>query len=592
MVFKKPLALALLLVSFCLGQGQVYRFMTYNLLNYEHPVTRDTYFQTVIKETAPDVLVCEEVKGTAGYNNFLDNVLNEVNPGEWAGAQFTDQTADQDIALYYKPAHFNFVSTKTISAPQYYGLRSVVEFVLEQVSTGVRIRVYGVHLKAGRDTDNADIRRKETTILRNYLNDLAPGSHFIVCGDFNIYSNTNNAEPAFNILTQPGSDPDGQLFDPVDRIGQWHNNSAFADVHTQSTRTADLGDGGSTGGLDDRFDWIFASGAVMEETYDMTYITDTYWAFGNDGNHFNKAVNYGTNSLVSATVANALATASDHLPVIADFRFPVGGSSPYKIVVSEIMPNPAKVSDTYGEWLEIYNNDTITIDLSGWILKDAGNDYHRINAENGTVIIEPGKYLVMGRNAEPSLNGGYYADYEYSNLSFSNFNDQLILLDAGQKLVDEVYYTNAFPYSSGVSMYLPDMNLDNNLVGNWKASTTPYGKGDKGTPGRAWDDTLAVEITGSELPIGFSLHQNYPNPFNPVTTIRYDLPEKTRVRIVVFDLLGRRVRDLVDAGEEPGFHTVRWDGKNNDGQPVGAGVYLYRIKADQFTAVRKMVLLK
>jgi len=591
-MIKKRLVLLALLVSFCLGQGQVYRFMTYNLLNYENPVSRNAYFQTVIKETAPDVLVCEEVKGSTGYNNFLNNVLNVVSPGAWKGAQFIDQTTNVDIALYYKPTHFKFVSTRTISAPQSYGLRSVVEFILEQVSTGVRVRVYGVHLKAGRDTDNASTRKTEATILRNYLNDLAPGTHFIVCGDFNIYSNANNTEPAFNILTQPGDDSDGQLFDPVNRIGEWHNNGAFAEVHTQSTRTTDPGDGGSTGGLDDRFDWIFVSGAVMEETYDMTYVADSYWAFGNDGNHFNRAVNYGTNTSVSTAVANALAMASDHLPVIADFRFPAGEPSPYKIVISEIMPNPAQVSDTYGEWLEIYNNDTITIDLTGWVLKDIGNDYHQIEVENGKVIIDPGEYLVMGRSADTLLNGGYYADYEYSNVFFSNAEDQVILLDADQQIVDEVDYTNAFPYGSGVSMYLTDMNLDNNLAGSWKASTTPYGKGDKGTPGRAWDDTLGIEIGGSKLPVGFSLYQNYPNPFNPVTTIRYGIPERTRVEIIIFDLLGRQIRSFIDPNENPGFHFVSWDGKDDRGQTVGAGVYLYRIRTDRYTAVRKMVLLK
>jgi hypothetical protein len=95
-----------------------------------------------------------------------------------------------------------------------------------------------------------------------------------------------------------------------------------------------------------------------------------------------------------------------------------------------------------------------------------------------------------------------------------------------------------------------------------------------------------------QLPVEFALHPNYPNPFNPVTTIRYDLPEPARVRIVVYDLLGRQVKTLLNGARETGYWTVRWDGTDDQGQAVGAGVYLYRIETERFTQTRKMILLK
>ena len=94
------------------------------------------------------------------------------------------------------------------------------------------------------------------------------------------------------------------------------------------------------------------------------------------------------------------------------------------------------------------------------------------------------------------------------------------------------------------------------------------------------------------LPTEFALHHNYPNPFNPVTTLRYDLPEQANVNIIIYDLLGREVRTLVNTTQDAGFKSVIWDATNNQGNPVSAGVYLYQIQAGEFVQTKKMVLLK
>ena len=99
-----------------------------------------------------------------------------------------------------------------------------------------------------------------------------------------------------------------------------------------------------------------------------------------------------------------------------------------------------------------------------------------------------------------------------------------------------------------------------------------------------------IEINA--VPEEFSLSQNYPNPFNPVTNIEYGLPVSGNVRLTIYDLLGREIVRLVDGMNQAGYRSVRWDGKNNVGNSVGAGMYLYAIQAGEFRQVRKMILLK
>lgn len=94
------------------------------------------------------------------------------------------------------------------------------------------------------------------------------------------------------------------------------------------------------------------------------------------------------------------------------------------------------------------------------------------------------------------------------------------------------------------------------------------------------------------IPESYALQQNYPNPFNPVTTIRYDLPEEVQVDLRIFDLMGREVRTLAHESQTPGQKTIVWDGTDNTGQKVSAGVYLYRLQAGTYLETRKMVFLK
>ena len=90
----------------------------------------------------------------------------------------------------------------------------------------------------------------------------------------------------------------------------------------------------------------------------------------------------------------------------------------------------------------------------------------------------------------------------------------------------------------------------------------------------------------------FALFQNYPNPFNPITHINYFLPKQSNVKVVVFDLIGNKIKTLINMEQQSGFKTVEWNATNDIGKRVSAGIYFYDIQAGDFRKTRMMVLLK
>jgi hypothetical protein len=100
------------------------------------------------------------------------------------------------------------------------------------------------------------------------------------------------------------------------------------------------------------------------------------------------------------------------------------------------------------------------------------------------------------------------------------------------------------------------------------------------------------EISVVPIPDEFALFQNYPNPFNPVTTIEYAIPEAVNVNIVIYDIMGRQVKTLLNELQEPGYRSIKWSSTNDAGELVSTGVYFYMISAGQHHSVKKMLLIK
>ena len=155
-----------------------------------------------------------------------------------------------------------------------------------------------------------------------------------------------------------------------------------------------------------------------------------------------------------------------------------------------------------------------------------------------------------------------------------------------------------------------DGDGDTDWVGHFRTQDTSIGPGDteasltgETTDGQALEgsDFLTIPkgsgkgkarkpaLGGGELTFGVD---NYPNPFNPTTTIRYSLPEAAQVRLAIYNVLGQEVRVLVDAVENAGIYSAKWDGRDAFGHEVTTGMYLYRLEAGSNLAVRKMMLVK
>jgi hypothetical protein len=96
----------------------------------------------------------------------------------------------------------------------------------------------------------------------------------------------------------------------------------------------------------------------------------------------------------------------------------------------------------------------------------------------------------------------------------------------------------------------------------------------------------------SVIPSVFALHQNYPNPFNPVTEIQFDVPVESQVTLTIYNIMGQEVTTLTNSTLQAGFHSVRWDGTNGQGEQISTGVYFYRLTSSAFTSTKKMIMVK
>ena len=189
-----------------------------------------------------------------------NNVLNSGSSNDFQSALYFNGP-DTDNLLFYDQNKFELYSQQQIPTQ----LRDISEYVLYYknqlgiVNYTSFIFIYSIHLKAGSSSTNEELRRQEAETFKQFLVNNNRTERLIVGGDFNFYYHT---EPACQeILYGQGLD----LIDSINQIGNWHNNSFYKNVHTQSTRSATGGyAGGAYGGMDDRFDIIFTSNDVVD----------------------------------------------------------------------------------------------------------------------------------------------------------------------------------------------------------------------------------------------------------------------------------------------------------------------------------------
>ena len=312
MKLKIKILILLILSSVCfciIGQSSPrIKVVTYNLLNYpEGYNTRNPEFKKVMDDIDPDILVVQEITSLFGVYAFLNEVLDT---SIFAAGPFLPGP-DTENAIFYKDSLITLISHVTIPTV----LRDISQFTLYHNFTQDTLIMYSVHLKASDGYTNEQQRLAEVTVLRNVTDNLPEGTKFLVAGDFNIYY---AGEPAYQKLINKSTS--GYFIDPLP-AGNWHSNDFYATLHTQSTcNSSSCPNGGSGGGLDDRFDMILISQSIYDSS-GIFLVDNSNIAYGNDGLHFNKSINVPPYIAVTQEIANALYNASDHLPVIAEFQF-------------------------------------------------------------------------------------------------------------------------------------------------------------------------------------------------------------------------------------------------------------------------------
>ena len=278
---------------------------------------------------APHLVVLQEVR--AVDVNAIEAMLDSIEPGlGYARATFTTSSTEDGAggaqALFYRSDAFAEIPSGHQDLNTGANRKSD-RWLLQPLgysSPDARIYVYSSHLKAGNTSADAAERLAGAQVIRDSADALPAGTNIVYVGDWNVYSNT---EAAYLEFLATGN---GRGFDPLG-AGPW-NGTANAFKHTQSPR--DISAGSLIGGgMDDRFDFQVST-AGLQDGAGISLISGTYRTMGNDGAHYNLAVNAGNNAYFPGQLArsNALAdllfAASDHLPILSDFTVPaiVGAS--------------------------------------------------------------------------------------------------------------------------------------------------------------------------------------------------------------------------------------------------------------------------
>jgi len=302
------------------------KLMHYNLLYYgvntgfcnstnNNISEKDKHLRKIIKYIQPDIFTVNEISSNQTYHQrILDSVLNIDGVTSYKKSGYTNFAGSNIInMLYYNSGKFTLKSQTHVNT----SIRDINIYKLyynaadlSTTNDTAYISCIVAHLKAGNSSEDQQDRYEMAINLMYYLNTINADNNYILSGDFNVYTGNEAAFQTFINFTNPTI----RFNDPINKIGDWNNNSYYAPYHTQSTHI----DGGCAagGGLDDRFDFILVSNKIKNGLQHYRCLPNTYWAVGQDGNHFNKNINNPVNNSVPPEIADALFGMSDHLPVI------------------------------------------------------------------------------------------------------------------------------------------------------------------------------------------------------------------------------------------------------------------------------------
>ena len=249
------------------------------------------------------------------------------------------------------------------------------------------------------------------------------------------------------------------------------------------------------------------------------------------------------------------------------------------IVINEFMAdNTTTITDPAGEyddWIELYNPTSNMIPLTGKYLTDKSTNLTKWKFIEPNLFLSPNQYLLIWCD-EDSGQVGYHTNFKLS----AGGEFVALVENDGITIIDSISFG---PQTTDISF---GRQTD---AGNSWIFMTP-------TPG-ATNNIVSVD-EDEFIPTKFSLSA-YPNPFNPSTAIRYTIPNATlsevkgsRVQLIIYDILGNEVEELVNEEKPAGTYEVIWNGDNSLGNKVSSGIYFVRIQANQQSKYLKLMLLK
>ncbi len=345
---RKLSILILFVTAFSWAQTAVdtITYMQYNLLSYRtnngnctnsnnNATSKDGYMATIVGYVLPDIIAVNEMGADGGTaaNRLLTNAINVDGRTNYKQCNYS---ANSNLCnmLYYNKNKFDLYAQDKIerAANGAFLVRQIDVYTLfytnsSELTTGdtTFLAVYVTHLKAGSGSSDKTERAAMTAAAMKYHEDNYSDANYIFSGDFNIQTQSEDCYQ--NLINY--SNNSVRFYDPKNKPGSWNSNSNYADLHTQSTRSSSS-EGGcfSTGGLDDRFDFILCGKEIMDNARGINYISGSYKSVGNDALHFNKdIISSPANTSVPGPVLNALYYMSDHLPVTLQLGITRGTAS-------------------------------------------------------------------------------------------------------------------------------------------------------------------------------------------------------------------------------------------------------------------------
>ncbi|MCD4691828.1 MAG: T9SS type A sorting domain-containing protein [Calditrichales bacterium] len=318
----------------------------------------------------------------------------------------------------------------------------------------------------------------------------------------------------------------------------------------------------------------------------------------------------GLDRIENADPAYNAARGSKYLPTVADAFCIFDGQENDTYISPDEYWEEKKGMDYTRDVLN--NNPTINASMWSWCCQV--NDYseEKVQAYLDSITALEGEFpnvtfIYITGNAQTTGSGGYNRYLRNEQIRQYCISNNKVLFDFAD--LDSWWYnpsTEGWEFAS-YEYESHTVPVEHEQFHGSEAGHTTYESCEQ--KGRAvwwmmsrlanWQGTTSASEDNLKKPEEFMLNQNYPNPFNPTTTIRYDLPEKSKVVLTVYDLIGSEICTLVNERQSAGLKSIEWDARNASGKTVNSGVYVYQLrvsdssgKAGAKIQSKKMIFLK